>query len=197
MASAMGDGCGYALRDISSLSSIKSEVETRYPLAAVVINPPVRQQSSVPEETPVHLLQRQIVLESHRNWDNKAPTFSKLWAFGAYIEKPKQFFALDRWPPQLQTSRRLREILESGPAPESPKPLPTIEKDNIRPKPGETIYHGDTFFPFGETPIQQALLAYGITKDLAGGNFCAIFHPSPLKMLTSLVQNPNSPTSTI
>jgi hypothetical protein len=166
----MGEGSGWAYRDVSSLSAIKREVETNYPLPTVATNPQASQEPSVPQENPANLLQKQIVLESHQNWDTRAPNFAKLWAFGDDIEKPKQFFALNRWPPQLQTNKRLVEILESGPAADSPVPMPTIERDHIRAKPGETIYQGETYFPFGETPFQQALLAYQIAQDLAEGN---------------------------
>jgi hypothetical protein len=167
---ALGDGSEYAFRDISSLSSIKNDVETKYPLPSVVTDPPASQKSSLSEENPAYLLQKEIIVESHRNWDTRAPNFSKLWAFAAEIEKPKQFFTLNRWPPQLQTDERQNEIRQSGPVPESPKPLPRTERDIMYPKPGEKIYPGETFFPFGETPTQQAILAYEIDKDLAEGN---------------------------
>lgn len=163
------------LRDTTSIQSIKQRVETRFPLPRIAPTPSLLQESPLSKEQAAGLLQRQIILEHNHNWDDRAPNFQRLWAFASPIVNPKQFFALDRWPPELQTQERRNEIWQSGPAP--PSPGQTTEQDLPRPKENEVFYPGETFFPFGETPYHEALLARQIDLNRPDGMFVTPFPP--------------------
>jgi hypothetical protein len=156
-------------RDTSLIPSIKQRVENKFPLPITAPTPSKPQDSSLTNEQAAELLQKQIILEHHHNWNDRAPNFQRLWAFASTVENSKQFFALDRWPPELQTQERRNEIWQSGPA--IPSPERTSEQDFPRPKKNEIFYPGETFFPFGETPYHEALLARQIDQNRPDGMF--------------------------
>jgi hypothetical protein len=168
-----GNGDTALLRDTSSISSIKQRVEAKFPLPIVAPTPSQPQESKLIKEQAARLLQRQIILEHHHNWDDREPNFQKLWAFASFIENPKQFFALDRWPPELQLRERRNEILQSGPAPPSPEQI--TEEDFPRPKENETFYPGEAFFPFGELPYHEAILSRQVDLNQPDGRFPLFF----------------------
>jgi hypothetical protein len=168
-----GNGDTSVLRNTTSIPSIKQQVETKFPLPITepaLLQP---QDSSLTKEQAAGLLQKQIILEQNHNWDDRAPNFQRLWAFASSIENPKQFFALNRWPPELQSQERYNEIKQSGPAPPSPEQV--IEQEFPRPKENEIFYPGETFFPFGETPYHEALQARQIDQNRPDGKFTPPF----------------------
>jgi len=163
------------LRDTSSIPSIKQRVESKFPFPTTAPTPSKLQESSLSKERVAELLQMQVILEHHHNWDDRTPNFQRLWAFASSIENPKQLFALDRWPPELQTQERRNEIQQSGPA--APSTEPTSEQDFPCPKENEIFYPGETFFPFGETLYHEALLERQIDLNRPDGMFAS---PLPL-----------------
>jgi hypothetical protein len=161
------------LRDTSSIPSIKQRVESKFPFPITAPTPSKPQESSLSKEQAAELLQKQIILEHHHNWDDRTPNFQRLWAFASSIENSKQFFALDRWPPELQTQERRNEIWQSGPA--APSPEPISEQDFPSPKENEIFYPGETLFPFGETPYHEAILESQIDLNRPDGMFAPPF----------------------
>jgi hypothetical protein len=163
-----GNGDRILFRDTSSFPSIQQRVMAKFPLPVPYPALSQPQESSLTNEQASQLLlQRQIILEHHHNWDDREPNFRNLWAFTSSIEHPKQFFALNRWPPELQTRERRDEILQSGPPSRSPERV--TEAEMPRPKDNETFYPGEAFFPFGETPYQEAILSGQIDLNLPDG----------------------------
>lgn len=175
-------------RDTSLIPSIKQRVENKFPLPITAPTPSKLQDSSLTNEQAAELLQKQIILEHHHNWDDRAPNFQRLWAFASTVENSKQFFALDRWPPELQTQERRNEIWQSGPA--IPSPERTSEQDFPRPKENEIFYPGETFFPFGETPYHEALLARQIDQNRPDGMFTPL---SPFSSSKNKLANHSPP----
>lgn len=188
------NGDRYILRDTNSILWIKQQVEAKYPLLLTAPGPSEPKESLQTKEKPARLLQRQAILEQYHNWNDRAPNFRSLWAFASPIKNPKQFFALDRWPLELQTEERRNEIRQSGPARPSPERNTEDEEDFPRPKENETFYPGETFFPFGETPYHEALLARQIDLNRPDGTFAPVFsnmnHQLTLPLSTAPVHPP-------
>jgi hypothetical protein len=159
------------------IRTIQREVENRVNTSSVELAKPLSTEESLSEQDAARLLQKQIITESHRSWEERKPNFKKIWAFGANVHKPKNFFSLDRWPLELQTGERQQEILTSGPARPSLKEIrekraalrwPGREQEEQR-DPKVTYIHGKPYFAFGETAFQQAALSWEIEQDLANG----------------------------
>lgn len=144
--------------------------------------------SGMGEERAAELLRQQVVLEQYENHGPREPDFHKLWGWAAPFVATRgkcKFFALNRWPLELQNEQRQVEIMASGPdelvEKRRAKNLKEQEKaweeggedgdiaagDNER----ETYYPGECFFPFGETPFQRAYQSWQIEAQLKTGKF--------------------------
>ena len=108
--------------------------------------------------------------------------------------RTQQYFSRRRWPVECQSPVRQNVIKASGPAlePETQKTKPQIvpyarpvsraqmKRDAVGPWPREqyTGYGGPAHFPFGETPIQQALQSMQMEEDLKDSESSRV--PPPL-----------------
>jgi hypothetical protein len=114
-------------------------------------------------------LQKAVIEEHHLNHDTRNPNFAELWAFAADRKTPAtQFFSLDRWPPQLQTEERQKQIGESGPVRPPPVEKAVPGPEPVR-DPRERYVRGSAVFPFGETPQQAAIKGAQISNALKDG----------------------------
>lgn len=142
--------------------------------------------SGMTNERAAQLLQNKVIQEQHENKGPREPDFAKLWAWAKPLSEARagpKFFSLDRWPLELQKHEKQVEILATGPdtLPETPeigdlsgrypvledianKEIPVKSKESR-----ETFYPGECFFPFAETPFQEAYQAWQIEEQLKDG----------------------------
>lgn len=171
-------------KEIPTIRAVEEEVQNTMMTSLIGLAEPLSPGQPISGKEASRLLQKQLIAESHCSVEERKPNFSEIWAYGADIQTPKNFFSLDRWPLELQTIERHREILESGPE------RPSLE--NIRKKrqagrwldqekerngdPKETYIHGKPYFEFGETAFQEKALSWQIEQNLANGEsfFCLV-----------------------
>lgn len=164
-------------KEFPAIQSMEEELRNRMATSLIEVAEPLSNGQFTSEQEAGRLLQKQIIAESHCNLEERRPEVSEIWAHGADIQKPKNFFSLDRWPLELQTRERHSEILKSGPERPSLKEVREKRRANrqlrwekeVNMNPKETYVHGKPYFAFGETAFQEKALSWQIEQDLATG----------------------------
>lgn len=156
---------------------------------------------NITEQQAAILLQIQILEESNNNWESRFPENEHVWDFAASRlipstqelvvggEKihatfgPRKYFNMRRYPVGCQTEATQLAIKSSGPA-VAQKSDAQIVKQPEPERPGE-IYRGGNgppFFPFGETPYQEAFQSWRMQQEMADS-------ASPFLILRSSTNN--------
>ncbi|KAF4627606.1 hypothetical protein G7Y89_g10551 [Cudoniella acicularis] len=149
--------------------------------------------SNMTDAEAAALVQMQIIEEANNNWESRFPENEHVWEFAApriesaqeefrnhpLVGAPrlKRFFNMRRFPPCCQSTETKTAIEASGPEiqekpkPKTPKPTQTqsgIDAEMQLDRPIE-LHRGMNqapFFPFGETPYQEAFLNFRMQNDL-------------------------------
>jgi hypothetical protein len=144
------------------------------------------------EQDAAKVLQMEIIQESNNNWESRFPVDYSVWDFAWSRRQPhqlpdgrtvlypkKKFFDMRLWPPCRQGTVTRTAIENSGlviqkkPREIVPqaKTRQEIFEDLDKPPPVEQ-HRGrgmPPFFPFGETPFQEAYQSWRMEKDLEDG----------------------------
>ncbi|CAG8979810.1 hypothetical protein HYALB_00011261 [Hymenoscyphus albidus] len=133
------------------------------------------------------LLQIQVLEENNNSWESRFPENEHVWDFAAprlvpiereleiageklkVTQGPRKYFNMRRFPVGCQTEVTQLAIRSSGPVVRTKADVKPPEEQEPDQLPGE-IYRGadgPPYFPFGETPYQEAYQSFRMEQDLA------------------------------
>jgi hypothetical protein len=138
---------------------------------------------TITETEAAALLQMQIIEEANNNWESRFPETEHVWDFARprldfeVVPRLTQFFNMRRFPVCCQSSETQTTIDQSGPIVQE-KAVPVIQTtpmaDRRRSKKKTRYLKAQKpYFPFGETPYQQAYLSFRMEQDLKDGIFAS------------------------
>lgn len=144
------------------------------------------------EQQAAILLQIQILEENNNNWESRFPENEHVWEFAAprlipvtqelkvggekiqVTVGPRKYFNMRRYPVGCQTETTQLAIKASGPAVAQKSDAKRAAKpQEPEQRPGE-VYRGGNkppFFPFGETPYQEAFQSWRMQQEMADSMF--------------------------
>ena len=159
----------------------------------------IRSMSTMTNKEAAKLVQMQLIEESNNNWESRFPENEHVWDWvddplqitegvnsqalgGRTRDSTKQFFSMRKWPVDCQSLERQAMIKTSDPTfpdeVEDPQPVPESTAEQRMAKmmgpPPRERYTGRRerpYFPFGETPYQQAFLSWRMEQDLKDGQY--------------------------
>jgi hypothetical protein len=135
---------------------------------------------TITEAEAAALLQMQIIEEASNNWESRFPENEHVWDFAGprldfeVVPRLTEFFNMRRFPVCCQSSATQTAIDHSGPIVQK-KALPVVQTTSVanrrRSKKTRHLKGQKPYFPFGETPYQQAYLSFRMEQDLKDGMF--------------------------
>jgi len=143
---------------------------------------------TITEAEAAALLQMQIIEEANNNWESRFPENEHVWNFAGprldseVVPRLTQFFNMRRFPVCCQSSSTQTAIDQSGLIVQE-KAVSVVQTTPVahrrRSKKKTRHMKGQKpYFPFGETPYQQAYLSFRMEQDLKDG----MFPPPPAEL---------------
>jgi hypothetical protein len=136
---------------------------------------------TITEAEAAALLQMQIIEEASNNWESRFPENEHVWNFAGsrldfeVVPRLTQFFNMRRFPVCCQSSATQTAIDQSGPIVQEKvmaviQTTPVADRGRFKKK-TRHLKGQKPYFPFGETPYQQAYLSFRTEQDLKDGMF--------------------------